>query len=131
MTADNSINRNGYSVCAKGKENYTAFRPAYRPDSVYHQYDYRHKDGQLFSCVAPTLEACREKRDKWLQKKNFDRLFPVTLKRIRENKHLTKSEMGYQIGHIDPHHLVSLYWDYYRREDVLKAFNGLFGTEIK
>ncbi|MDR0575816.1 MAG: hypothetical protein LBG96_17645 [Tannerella sp.] len=66
-----------------------------------------------------------------VQKKNFGRLFPSTLKRIQDNKRLTKSEMGYQIGHVDPYHPVSLYWDYYRREDVLKAFNKLFGTEIK
>jgi len=30
------------------------------------QYDYRHTDGRLFSCVAPTLEKARAKRDKWL-----------------------------------------------------------------
>ncbi|MDR1339988.1 MAG: hypothetical protein LBK58_08065 [Prevotellaceae bacterium] len=66
-----------------------------------------------------------------VQKKNFDRLFPRILKRIRENKRLTKSDMGFQIGHIEPYHPVSLYWDYYRRKDVVKAFNELFGTEIK
>jgi hypothetical protein len=66
-----------------------------------------------------------------VQKKNFDKLFPDTLKRIRENKRLTKSDMGYQIGHIEPYHPSSLYGDYYRREDVVKAFNELFGTEIK
>jgi hypothetical protein len=66
-----------------------------------------------------------------VQKKNFDRLFPDTLQRIRENKRLTKSDMGYQIGHVEPHHPASLYWNCYRREDVVKAFNELFGTEIK
>jgi hypothetical protein len=132
MTATgNSISQNGCSVCAKGKENYTTFRPTHRPNIIFYQYDYRHGDGQLFSCVAPTLEACREKRDRWLQKKNFDKLLPRILKRIRENKRLTKSEMGYQIGHAEPHHPASLYWDCYRREDVVKAFNELFGTEIK
>ncbi|MDR2691187.1 MAG: hypothetical protein LBB73_02660 [Dysgonamonadaceae bacterium] len=65
------------------------------------------------------------------QKKNFARLFPSTLRRIRENKRLTKSDMGYQIGHIEPYHPVSLYWNCSRREDVVKAFNELFGTEIK
>jgi len=30
------------------------------------QYDYRHTDGRLFSCVAPTVEKARAKRDKWL-----------------------------------------------------------------
>jgi hypothetical protein len=114
-----------------GKETYTAFRPAHRCGEVFYQYDYRHRDNDLFSCVAKTLEACREKRDRWLQKKNFAKIFPGTLKRIQENKRLTKSEMAYQIGHVEHHHPASLYWDYYRREDVVKAFNGLFGTEIK
>lgn len=30
------------------------------------QYDYRDTDGELFSCVADTLEEAREKRDEWL-----------------------------------------------------------------
>jgi hypothetical protein len=33
------------------------------------QYDYRHTDGELFSTVKSTLEACREARDAWLNKK--------------------------------------------------------------
>ena len=28
--------------------------------------DYRHTDGELFSCVRPTLDACRAARDAWL-----------------------------------------------------------------
>ena len=32
-------------------------------------YDYRHTDGELFSCVAPTLKECRQRRDEWLNKK--------------------------------------------------------------
>lgn len=32
------------------------------------QYDYRHTDGKLFSCIAKTIEQAREKRDKWLTK---------------------------------------------------------------
>ncbi len=31
-----------------------------------YQYDYRTESGALFACCAPTLEACRERRDKWL-----------------------------------------------------------------
>ena len=27
---------------------------------------YRTESGELFSCCAPTLEQCRERRDKWL-----------------------------------------------------------------
>jgi len=33
------------------------------------QYDYRHTDGTLFSCVKPTLEQCRKARDWWLEAK--------------------------------------------------------------
>ncbi len=34
------------------------------------QYDYRHPtDGELFSCVKPTLDECRAARDKWLTAK--------------------------------------------------------------
>lgn len=32
------------------------------------QYDYRHTDGSLFSTVAPSLKACRARRDNWLTK---------------------------------------------------------------
>jgi hypothetical protein len=30
------------------------------------QYDYRDRDGELFSCVAVSLEAAREKREAWV-----------------------------------------------------------------
>lgn len=33
--------------------------------TVYFQYDYRAEDGTLFSCVKPSLELCREARDKF------------------------------------------------------------------
>jgi len=33
------------------------------------QYDYRHTDGELFSCVKPTLEACRKAKENWISKK--------------------------------------------------------------
>jgi hypothetical protein len=31
------------------------------------QYDYRHHDGKLFSCIKLTLDDCRAARDKWLE----------------------------------------------------------------
>jgi hypothetical protein len=131
MNTVNSINQDGCSVCKAGEENYTTFRPAHCSGTVFYQYDYRCKDGELFSTVGQTLNGCREKRDKWLQKKNFERLFPNTLQKIQYNKRLTKSEMGFQIGHIESCHPVSLYWDYYKREEVVEAFNKLFGTFVK
>ena len=33
------------------------------------QYDYRHTDGELFSCVKSTIEACKQARNIWLNKK--------------------------------------------------------------
>ena len=54
----------GQEQCQKftGKEGGSRSKP-------YVQYDYRHLDGELFSCVKPTLEACRAARDAWLDKK--------------------------------------------------------------
>jgi len=67
-----SLNENGVSTCVAGQENYVYFNPMsrLRKKSRYCQYDYRsEEDGELFSTVAPTLEICRERRDKWLQRK--------------------------------------------------------------
>ena len=94
-TIVNSINQNGCSVCKAGEENYTTFRPAHRPDSVFYQYDYRNsKNRELFTTVAPTLEQCRAKRNKWVQAKNCKQLFPSTLKKIEDGKRLTKCDMA-------------------------------------
>jgi hypothetical protein len=131
MNTVNSINQNGFSVCAKGEENYTTFRPVCRYGAMLYQYDYRYTDGKLFSCVATTLEACRDKRDKWLRKKNFAKLFPNTLQKIQDNKRLTKSEMAYQIGHVEPLHIVAVSWNYFNRDKIVSTFNQMFGTEIE
>jgi hypothetical protein len=109
----NSINQNGCSVCKAGQENYTTFRPAHRSNAVFYQYDYRHIDGELFSTVAQTWEKCREKRDNWLQAKNYRRLVPSIQKKMQGNKRLTKGEMGYQIGLIEPYHAVAVSWDFF------------------
>jgi hypothetical protein len=131
MNTVNSINQNGCSVCRAGEENYTTFRPAHHPNTIFYQYDYRHKNGELFSTVGQTLDECREKRDKWLQKKNFAKLFPCTLQKIQEGKRLTKNDMAYQIGHIEPLNIVAISWDYFKREEIVSTFNQMFGTEIK
>jgi len=39
----------------------------------YCQYDYRHTDGELFSCVKMSLMACRAARNDWLAKKRGGR----------------------------------------------------------
>ena len=61
---------NGCSTCLIRHENYEFFtinigRKTYNKI----QYDYRHTDGELFSCVANSLDEAREKKDNWLSKK--------------------------------------------------------------
>lgn len=64
----NSINKNGCSLCQPGKENYTTYNTKLKGKKVrMYQYDYRTESGELFACVAPTLDECRKKRDEWLK----------------------------------------------------------------
>lgn len=59
---------NGCSQCLKGQENFEVFQVrvnSRKEDRV--QYDYRTSKGELFSCVALTVEKAREKRDSWLK----------------------------------------------------------------
>jgi len=64
------MTKNGISTCTEiGQENYEAFvNKRGREQRRYYQYDYRHDNGQLFSCVKPTLQECRDARDRWLLK---------------------------------------------------------------
>ena len=52
---------------APGQEQYETFtmRLGRKPQRRV-QYDYRHTNGRLLSCVRPTLDACRAARDAWL-----------------------------------------------------------------
>lgn len=67
-----TMTQNGVSTTtAFGQEQYESwYNPILKRDLI--QYDYRHTDGELFSIVKPTLEACREARDKWLTKKMIE-----------------------------------------------------------
>jgi len=58
--------KNGCSTCAVGKEQYEAYYSSLS-DCVKIQYDYRHTNGTLFSCVASTLEKARAKRNLWFK----------------------------------------------------------------
>lgn len=51
---------NGVSQCQPGCENYETF--THRRKKFY-QYEYRAEDGELFTCVKPTLSECRAARD--------------------------------------------------------------------
>jgi hypothetical protein len=53
---------------ANGQEQYEKYRDRVTKKTRY-AYDYRHTDGELFSCVKLTLEACRAARDEWLNAK--------------------------------------------------------------
>lgn len=59
---------NGVSTCKEaGMEKYEQFQMGVgRRKRTLVQYDYRNTDGELFSCVKPTLGECRSARDKWL-----------------------------------------------------------------
>lgn len=61
----------GISTCqTAGTEKYERFQLGtgkHRRTLV--QYDYRHTDMELFSCVKSTLDECRAERDKWLMAK--------------------------------------------------------------
>ena len=49
---------------APGQEQYEKYKCKVTK-KIRYQYDYRHPDGELFSCTKPTLEACRAARDEW------------------------------------------------------------------
>ena len=68
----NKITANGVSTTKMpGQEQYRKLNNGLKGirRKTYFQYDYRDFNGELFSCVKPTLEACRAARDAWLDKK--------------------------------------------------------------
>jgi len=55
---------------APGMEQYETFtRKVGGKTKEYCQYDFRNYDGELFSCVKPTLAQCRAARDEWIDKR--------------------------------------------------------------
>ena len=65
-----SLNENGVSITrTPGEEKFVKCRLSAFKRQTFYQYDYRHTDGELFSCVKPTLDECRAARDKWLTAK--------------------------------------------------------------
>ena len=65
------------------------------------------------------------------QANNYKRIFPRTLKKIENNKRLTKDDMAYEIGKIDEYNIVSISYEYFKRDEIVETFNKMFGTEIK
>ena len=61
---------NGCSMCWEpGEERHEYFTMGGRRLC---QYDYRARNGRLFTCVKPTLEACRTARDAWLKQNGLE-----------------------------------------------------------
>jgi hypothetical protein len=56
---------NGCSSCPIGYERYEPFISKW-DGNEFIRYDYRHTNGEFFSCVAKTLEIAREEKNKWL-----------------------------------------------------------------
>jgi hypothetical protein len=65
------MTENGVSTTkGLGQEQYECYSPKMKGKiRKFCQYDYRHTDGELFSCVKATLKDCRAARDLWLEKK--------------------------------------------------------------
>ena len=59
--------KKGCSTCPRGQEQYEEYTD-HRGNQLV-QYDYRHKDGELFSTVCKSLESARKERDAWLMGK--------------------------------------------------------------
>ena len=55
----------GCSTCPKCTEQYETF---IMNGKRYYQYDFRAINGELFSCVKPTLDKCREALLAWADK---------------------------------------------------------------
>lgn len=61
---------NGCSTTKPGKEHYEEFWSDAK-SKTFIQYDYRHTNGELFSCVKERIEDCRTARDSWLMRKGY------------------------------------------------------------
>ena len=67
------LTQNGISTTAPGQEQWETFTShLHRRPEKRIQYDYRTRNGILFSCVGKTLEACRNARDAWLKMKGLE-----------------------------------------------------------
>lgn len=63
------------STCPRGQEDYVDFYSDIVRDWRV-QYDYRHPNGKLFSCVAKTLNIARVKRDAWIERNSYEAVTP-------------------------------------------------------
>lgn len=59
---------NGCSTCQPGQEKWEEFGSLITRKTEV-QYEYRTPAGELFTTVKPTLELCRQARDRWAEGK--------------------------------------------------------------
>ena len=134
-TQENAIDPNWCSFYKLREENHASLSLVCHIKNghfeYFYKYDYLHKDGDIYSTIAATIEECRVRRDKWVQGKNYKMLFPHILNKIQLNKTVHKHELAYQIGLIDPKHIMANCWDWIDRDDMVLVFNQMFGTSIK
>lgn len=53
-----------------GQEKYEKFsRRIGRKTKTFYSYDYRDLDGELFSCIKPTLRDCWRAKEDWIKRK--------------------------------------------------------------
>jgi len=77
-----TLTKIGISICTGNTEEYNSFA---HKGKRYYQYDYRsNSDGELFSCVKPSLQECRNKRDEWLTKKPIKPENEITIREASE-----------------------------------------------
>lgn len=64
----NNRNENSMLQCLRrGEEMYIRqVKRCFLKRHALWQYNYRHTDGELFACIADTLEECRKKKDEWI-----------------------------------------------------------------
>ena len=86
---------NGVSTCTEaGTEKYERFQSGIgRRKRTLVQYDYRHTDGELFTCVKPTLDECRTARNKWLNAKQGKNVSRAMLKGLEKRKHNLEAKL--------------------------------------
>lgn len=68
--------KNGCSTCPIGGEQYEEYKEKDRVNGKLKnikkvQYDYRHTNGKLFSCIAMTLEEARKRKSGWMIENGF------------------------------------------------------------
>ena len=57
----------GCSTCRIGSEQWEEYYSSIYLQTMI-QYDYRHTDGELFSCTAKSLDKARAKRNLWFKR---------------------------------------------------------------